>query len=121
MKKFLVLLLVLAGIYHFQGSNLSESIKADYQQVDIQQTILASLQVHFSFPDYFGGNLDAAFDLLLDVVDTLNQPTIWQFCTGKNANTDNDALASWQQLMQDVIDYASGKGVMLQVELFVEP
>ena len=36
MKKFLVLLLVLAGIYHFQGSNLSESIKADYQQVDIQ-------------------------------------------------------------------------------------
>ena len=38
MKKFLVLLLVLAGIYHFQGSNLSESIKADYQQVDIQQS-----------------------------------------------------------------------------------
>ena len=86
-----------------------------------QQTILASLQVHFLFPDYFGENLDAAFDLLLDVVDTLNQPTVWQFCTGKNANTDNDALARWQQLMQDVIDYASGKGVMLQVELFVEP
>lgn len=38
MKKFLVLLLVLAGIYHFQGSNLSESINADYQQVDIQQS-----------------------------------------------------------------------------------
>ncbi|MDP5150613.1 ribonuclease domain-containing protein [Rheinheimera baltica] len=38
MKKFLALLLVLAGIYHFQGSNLSESINADYQQVDIQQS-----------------------------------------------------------------------------------
>ncbi|MDP5142017.1 hypothetical protein ORJ00_04615 [Rheinheimera baltica] len=38
MKKFLVLLLVLAGIYHFQGSNLSESINADYQKVDIQQS-----------------------------------------------------------------------------------
>ena len=86
-----------------------------------QQTILASLQRHFTFPDYFGENFDAAFDLLLDIVDSLKQPTVWHFCTGSNVKTDSEALARWQQLMQDVIHYASDKGVALQVALFIEP
>lgn len=38
MKKFLLLLLVLAGIYHFQGSNVSEGFKDGYQQGAAQQS-----------------------------------------------------------------------------------
>lgn len=38
MKKFLLLLLVLAGIYHFQGSNVSEGFKDGYQQSAAQQS-----------------------------------------------------------------------------------
>ncbi|WP_333606658.1 hypothetical protein [Arsukibacterium sp.] len=40
MKKFLLLLLVLAGIYHFQGSNVSEGFKDSYQQGAAQQSAL---------------------------------------------------------------------------------
>ncbi|SNY50099.1 Barstar (barnase inhibitor) [Arsukibacterium tuosuense] len=86
-----------------------------------KQSILTCLQKHFSFPDYFGGNFDAAYDLLLDIVDTLTAPTLWRFCTGSQPTTDSDALASWQQLMQDLMHYADSKGVKLQVELFIEP
>lgn len=86
-----------------------------------QRSILASLQVHFHFPDYFGENFDAAYDLLLDVVDSLTEPTVWRFCTGSQSKIDHDALASWQQLMQDLMHYAYSKGVTLQVELFIEP
>lgn len=85
-----------------------------------KQTILTSLQRHFSFPDYFGANLDAAYDLLLDVVDTLAEPTLWRFCTGSQVTIDSEALASWQQVMQDVMQYAQSKGIKLQVELFIE-
>lgn len=85
-----------------------------------QQTILTSLKVQFSFPDYFGENLDAAFDLLLDVIDTLTEPTVWRFRTGNNVKTDSAALVRWQELMQDLIHYALGKGLILKVELFIE-
>ncbi|WP_445428439.1 barstar family protein [Alishewanella sp. HL-SH05] len=86
-----------------------------------QQTILANLQRYFQFPDYFGENFDAAYDLLLDVVDTLTTPTVWCFCTGSQPTIDSDALAIWQQLMQDLMHYAGSKGVKLQIELFIEP
>lgn len=86
-----------------------------------RQSILASLQAHFHFPGYFGDNFDAAYDLLLDVVDTLTEPTVWCFCAGSQANMNHDALISWQQLMQDLMQYACSKGASLQVELFIEP
>ncbi|WP_240224401.1 ribonuclease domain-containing protein [Rheinheimera hassiensis] len=38
MKKFLLILLVLAGIYHFQGSNLSDSFNGGSQQAVTQQS-----------------------------------------------------------------------------------
>jgi guanyl-specific ribonuclease Sa len=37
MKKFLLLLLVLAGIYHFQGSNISEGFNDGYNNAVAQQ------------------------------------------------------------------------------------
>ena len=86
-----------------------------------KQTMLAAMQRHFVFPDYFGGNFDAAYDLLLDVVDSLNMPAKWHFCTGKLVTTDTDALESWLQVMQDVMLYAKTKGMPLQVILFIEP
>jgi ribonuclease T1 len=46
MKKFLLILLVLAGIYHFQGSNLSDSFNGGSQQAVTQQS--DSLPQHLS-------------------------------------------------------------------------
>lgn len=86
-----------------------------------QQTILASLQDQFSFPDYFGENLDAAFDMLLDVVDSLKEPTVWRYYTGNNTEMESEALVGWQQVMHDVIQYAHKKGITLHVELFAAP
>ncbi|CAM5225402.1 barstar family protein [Alishewanella longhuensis] len=93
---------------------------ADNNSVN-RDSILHCLQTSFQFPDYFGGNFDAAYDLLLDKVDTLKQATVWRFAMHSKANVDNDALACWQQLMQDTQDYASTKGLALDVELYIEP
>lgn len=38
MKKFLLLLLVLAGIYHFQGSNISKALDEGLQSVVAEQS-----------------------------------------------------------------------------------
>lgn len=38
MKKFLLALLLLAGVYHFQGGNFGESINAGYQQAAVEQS-----------------------------------------------------------------------------------
>lgn len=99
----------------------SDAICLAQEGILSKQTIVASLQQHFLFPNYFGKNLDAAYDLLLDIVDTLTEPTVWRFCTGNQVTTDHDALTNWQQLMQDVMQYAQSKGITLQVELFIEP
>lgn len=85
-----------------------------------RQSILDCLQVQFQFPAYFGQNFDAAYDLLLDVVDTLEEPTLWRFCTGSLPEIHEDALDCWQHLMQDLMHYAREKGARLQVELFLE-
>jgi len=86
-----------------------------------RESILNSLQTSFQFPDYFGGNFDAAYDLLLDKVDTLKQATVWRFSIDSKVAVDEQALACWQQLMQDTQDYASTKGIALDVELYIEP
>ncbi|WP_423187623.1 barstar family protein [Alishewanella sp. d11] len=85
-----------------------------------RESILNSLQTSFQFPDYFGGNFDAAYDLLLDQVDTLKQATVWRFSIDSKAAVDEQALACWQQLMEDLIDYASVKGIELDVELYIK-
>jgi len=38
MKKFLLLLLVVAGIYHFQGSNISNALDEGFQNVVAEQS-----------------------------------------------------------------------------------
>ncbi|GGW72042.1 barstar family protein [Alishewanella tabrizica] len=86
-----------------------------------RETILNSLQHSFRFPDYFGGNFDAAYDLLLDEVDTLKNSTVWRFAIDGKANVDEQALVYWQQLMRDTQDYASTKGIALDIELYIEP
>ncbi|GHG60954.1 hypothetical protein GCM10010919_04930 [Alishewanella longhuensis] len=93
---------------------------ADNNSVN-RDSILHCLQTSFQFPDYFGGNFDAAYDLLLDKVDTLKQATVWRFAIDSKAAVDEQALACWQQLMQDILHYATTKGIALSVELYIEP
>lgn len=92
---------------------------ADSNRVN-RDSILHCLQSAFQFPDYFGGNFDAAYDLLLDEVDSLTQATVWCFAMHSHAKVDNDALACWQQLMQDILHYATSQGIALSIELYIE-
>ncbi|SEA80296.1 Barstar (barnase inhibitor) [Alkalimonas amylolytica] len=82
--------------------------------------MLACLATHFQFPDCFGNNWDAAYDLLLDKVDALAVDTSWRFSSGSAVHTDPEAITSFLQLMQDLVDYASDRGIRLQVELFLD-
>ena len=86
-----------------------------------RETILACLATHFQFPDYFGNNWDALYDLLLDRVDALAVDTGWRFSSGSAVQTDPEAITSFLQLMQDLVDYASDQGFRLQVEFYLEP
>lgn len=85
-----------------------------------RETMLACLATHFQFPVYYGDNWDAAYDLLLDKVDALSVDTVWRFNSGPAVQKDPDAITSFLQLMQDIIDYASDQGIRLQVELFLD-
>ena len=69
-------------------------------------TILQALREAFSFPDYFGENWDAAYDLMLDEVDQLAEPALWRFSIDGSAEVNEADLAAWIQLMADVCAYA---------------
>lgn len=80
-----------------------------------KQTMLNSLKSAFDFPDYFGDNWDAAYDLLLDYVDALEGPAIWRFSIDKTSHVNETDLSDWAQLMTDLQSYAASQGVELQV------
>jgi RNAse (barnase) inhibitor barstar len=80
-----------------------------------KQTIMSSLNEAFSFPDYFGDNWDAAYDLLLDYVDALSGPATWRFSINKTSEVNEADLATWAQLMTDLQSYAASQGMELQV------
>ncbi|MDP1540197.1 MAG: barstar family protein [Moraxellaceae bacterium] len=80
-----------------------------------KQTVLSSLRKTFSFPDYFGDNWDAAYDLLLDYVDELAGPTTWRFSINKACDVNEADLAAWAQLMTDLKSYAASQGLELQI------
>jgi len=80
-----------------------------------KQTILNSLKSVFHFPDYFGDNWDAAYDLLLDHVDQLKGPATWRFSIDKTSHVNETDLSDWAQLMTDLQSYAASQGVELQV------
>ena len=78
-------------------------------------TLLSRLREHFRFPDYFGENWDAAYDLLLDQVDQLDGPTEWRFSVVGARSVNETDLADWVQLMTDLCRYADARGVSLKV------
>lgn len=80
-----------------------------------KQTVLSNLKASFNFPEYFGDNWDAAYDLLLDHVDQLEGPATWQFSIDKNSDVNETDLSDWAQLMTDLCYYAKSQGLELQV------
>ncbi|MFA5677454.1 MAG: barstar family protein [Pseudomonas sp.] len=85
-----------------------------------KSTLLRALCGAFNFPDYFGDNWDAAYDLLLDHVDQLVEPALWRFSI-EDASEENEAdLADWIQLMTDVCNYANARKIQLRVEIYGE-
>jgi len=86
-----------------------------------KETLLHRLREHFHFPDYFGENWDAAYDLLLDQVDQLEGPTEWRFSVLGARSVDEADLADWVQLMTDLSRYADTRGVALKVVILGDP
>lgn len=85
-----------------------------------KSTVLQALSNAFSFPDYFGQNWDAAYDLLLDHVDQLAEPTLWRFSIAKGSLINKADLADWVQLMSDVCVYVASHGQVLRVVVFAD-
>jgi len=80
-----------------------------------KETVLNRLRESFDFPDYFGDNWDAAYDLLLDHVDQLEGSVIWRFSIIEASDVNEADLADWVQLMTDVCKYAKSQGSQLQI------
>lgn len=78
-------------------------------------SILNRLKAAFQFPDYFGENWDAAYDLLMDQVDQLDAETVWRFSISRDTKVNEPDLAVWIQLMTDLCAYAEAQGLLLQV------
>lgn len=87
------------------------------QQPLDKEALLALLARAFDFPDYFGYNWDAAYDLLLDRVDGLGEPAVWRFWIDADGPVDAGALACWVQLLEDVSRQAAVGGCELCVEI----
>jgi len=94
-----------------QAIPLDENGKLD------KETVLNRLKESLNFPDYFGDNWDAAYDLLLDHVDRLEGSVIWRFSIGTASEVNETDLADWIQLMTDLCTYAESRGLQLGVEI----
>ena len=81
-------------------------------------TVLQALREAFRFPDYFGDNWDAAYDLLLDQVDKMTEPALWRFSIEGTSEVDEADLGDWLQLMTDVCAYAESRELRLQVLIY---
>jgi RNAse (barnase) inhibitor barstar len=93
----------------------TETIALDENGKLNKQTVLNNLRKRFNFPDYFGDNWDAAYDLLLDHVDQLQGPATWWFSMDKASDINEADLAAWAQLITDLKSYAASQGLELQV------
>lgn len=80
-----------------------------------KKTVLNRLSASFNFPDYFGDNWDAAYDLLLDHVDQLEGSVLWRFSIDRESEVNEADLAVWVQLMTDTCAYAESQGRQLRV------
>ena len=81
-------------------------------------SILQALRESFNFPDYFGENWDAAYDLLLDEVEQLAEPALWRFSIEDQAEVNEADLVDWLQLMADVCAYAESRGHGVRVLIY---
>lgn len=81
-------------------------------------TMLRALRESFSFPDYFGDNWDAVYDLLLDHVEQLQAPAIWRFSIDEVSELNEADLADWIRLMIDLCTYAESQAQSLQVVVY---
>lgn len=96
------------------------AIALDASGVLNKATLLRGLSAAFNFPDYFGENWDAAYDLLLDQVDLLAAPACWRFSIERDSLVDEADLADWLQLMADLCGYAESRAQALRVELYAD-
>lgn len=83
-----------------------------------KESVLNILRVSFDFPDYFGANWDAAYDLLLDYVDQLEGSVTWRFSIDRASSVNEADLADWVQMMTDLCTYAASQGRQLRIVIY---
>ena len=110
-----------APVWLYTEQNDPQAVRLSENGQLNKRIVLHRLREHFRFPDYFGENWDAAYDLLLDQVDQLDKPAEWRFSI-RGARVINEAdLSDWVQLMTDLCRYADTRGVPLKVVILSDP
>ncbi|WP_409526309.1 pyridoxamine 5'-phosphate oxidase family protein [Nitrincola sp. MINF-07-Sa-05] len=95
--------------------SLDENSKLD------KESVLNKLRESFNFPDYFGDNWDAAYDLLLDYVDQMEGAATWRFSINRASNVNEADLADWIHMMTDLCTYAESRGLALRIVIHDSP
>ena len=104
-----------AIVWEHGDSSGQAAVSLDEEGQLSKATLLRALARAFAFPNYFGDNWDAAYDLLLDQVDQLAEPALWRFSIEEHTAVDEDDLAEWVQLMTDVCCYAESRACPVRV------
>ncbi|KAA0876287.1 barstar family protein [Nitrincola tapanii] len=94
-----------------QAIDLSQAGRVD------RQTILQQLNQAFAFPEYFGDNWDAAYDLLMDKIDLSPPQITWHFYLPNASDLNLEDLQTFQQLLEDLVRYATQRQKRLKVWL----
>jgi nucleotide-binding universal stress UspA family protein/RNAse (barnase) inhibitor barstar len=104
----------LAPLSHFYYFPLPER-----QQIN-RESLLDALAAGLAFPDYFGGNWDAAFDCLTDQPWTAGAIVLIVLPIAKATEVDEKALTTLLALIQDAVLFWQGEQVKLYLLIDTE-
>lgn len=76
-----------------------------------KEFIFKAIKNKFNFPDYFGNNWDAVYDLMIDYIDGLIQAETVCFLVSDDAEIDEEELNKFISVLDDVVEYANDQGV----------
>ena len=78
-----------------------------------KEGLLEALRLGLDFPEYFGGNWDAAFDCLTDRSWSSGTTVVIELPIAGNAAVEADSLAAFADILRDACAFWSGQGVKL--------
>lgn len=78
-----------------------------------KEGLFEALRLGLDFPEYFGGNWDAAFDCLTDRSWPSGTTVVIELPIAVDAAVEGDSLAVFADILRDACAFWSGQGVKL--------